>query len=243
MRTIKIICVLVSISIHFIQAQNDITLSARAANFNYRLQQLGGQMRSGDMISGFGSGSAPEVVGDTYWDKHWGQSSLLMYKSSSIIEGYLIRYDIHKDEFEFNLSTGIKVIRGSLVKDLIWIDSLKGHQRFLVNAQDFTSEGTRISGFLELLVEGKYSLYKKVNIEILKPNFNPALNVGSKDVRIIKKESYYYNSGANELVQIKSKKTFHPLIEKGVPVETYLRKDRLDIKKEADLIKLFSSIN
>lgn len=244
MKRLTLFCVVVMGSINLINAQSQITTSVRATNFNNRLQQLGGQLRPGDMISGFSSNVGPEVIGDVYWDRHWGKSSLLLNNDSVPLEGYITRYDIQKDEFEFNLSSGVKVIRGSLVKDIIWIDSIKGYQRYLVNAREFTNEGVQVAGFLELLKEGRHSLYKKIVLEVLKPDFNPALNVGSRDFKIIKKVSYYYHIDDNKLVPIKSKKSFQPLeAKKGISIEGSLRVDRIDIKKEADLIKLFSSLN
>jgi hypothetical protein len=222
-----------------VQGQEVLTPAVRANNFNWRLQQLGGQLRSGDMISGFSSYDAPDVVGDTYWDKHWGQSSLLMTNRTEAIEGYFTRYDIYKDEFEFNMSNGVKVLQGALVKDMIWLDSLTGATRVLINAREFTEEGTKVAGFLEVLVEGGNSLYKKIRLEILKPDFNPALNVGSKDARILKKESYYFNQG-KELVRIKNKKSLDPLIKgKSDSVEAFLKKENIRFSDEKDLIKLF----
>ncbi len=226
-----------------LQAQDPLTPAVRANNFNWRLQQLGGKLQSGDMISGFSSYEMPDVIGDTYWDNHWAQSSLLMYNRSEAIEGYLIRYDIYKNEFEFKLSGGVKVLQGALVKDMIWLDSLTGTTRVLINARDFTEDGAKVSGFIEVLAEGKNSLYKKLRLEILKPDFNPALNVGSKDARILKKEAFYFNQGT-ELTRIKSKKSLEPLLQgKAEQVEKYLKTENIRFNSENDLVKLFQFLN
>jgi hypothetical protein len=228
---------------YYTNAQSDLINSTRANNLAFRLNNMGGMLKSGDVITGLPSSYSSEIVGDVYWDKHWGKSSILMENRTDPVEGYLTRYDIQKNEFEFLLESNVRVLSGSKIVDMIWIDSLSGTTRYLVNAGKFKENGVPLTGFMELLSEGDHSLFKVIRIEILKPDFNPALNVGSKDTRIIKKESYYYATG-NDLVQIKSKKSVESILQsKGGAMESYLKREAIKFTREADLVKFFNFVN
>lgn len=215
----------------------------RAVRSNNILTRMGtGRLGSGDVVMGMPSTEKSEVIGDTYWDKHWGQSSVQLYKNDEYYDGHFTRYDIKGYELEFKTNAGIKVLRGDLVKNVVWIDSLSGQSRVLVNARDFKEEGVPLSGFLEQLVDGKASLYKKVYLEILKPDFNPALNVGSKDTRIVKKETLYFHADGN-LTKIKSRKSLEPLLKANPSATEFAKAQDLKLTKEADLIKLFTFLS
>lgn len=235
-------CYLILI-MYYTNAQSDLINSTRANNLAFRLNNMGGMLKSGDVITGLPSSYSSEIVGDVYWDKHWGKSSILMENRTDPVEGYLTRYDIQKNEFEFLLESNVRVLSGSKIVDMIWIDSLSGTTRYLVNAGKYKENGVPLTGFMELLSEGDHSLFKVIRIEILKPDFNPALNVGSKDTRIIKKESYYYATG-NDLVQIKSKKSVESILQsKGGAMESYLKREAIKFTREADLVKFFNFVN
>lgn len=224
-------------------SQEDISKAVRANNMMFRFSQVGGMMKVGDIIQGMPSSDAPEVLGDTYWDKHWAKSSLLLYKNDGLIEGFMTRYDIHKDEFEFLVQNDVKILKGTAVKNIVWLDSLTSLPRFMINAKGYTEEKVPLAGFIEVLVEGTTMLVKKVKLEVLKPDFNPALNVGSKDARILKKEFYYFNNG-KELIRVKSKKSIEPLYtlynNDSKRVEAYIKKEGIKFNNENDLVKLFS---
>ena len=191
-------------------------------------------------MQGIPADATGEVVGDTYWDIHWSESAVLLEDNDKIIEGYVTRYDIQKDEFEFKVNNGVKVISGNLVKNVAWLDSLVRSPRYLVNAKGYRKDGVPLTGFFEVLADGNNALFKKLYLEILKPNYNAALHNGTKDTRIIKKQAYFYNIGKN-VFKIKSRKSFNPLFKDKAPqMDAFTKKEKLKFNSEADLIKLFN---
>ena len=226
-------------------AQDDNLLKiTRINNFQQRMAAIGNAPQSGVALMGVSVSETSEVLGDTYWDKHWGKSSLMLIKGEELIEGYFTRYDLYKDEFEFRLQNNeVRVLPGSKVSNVVWIDSLKATPRFLTNCRNYLEDGVPLTGFIEVILEGKVNLYKKLRLEILKPDFNPALNVGSKDTRILKKELFYYNID-KDLIRIKSRKSLHSL-KRGNDklIDDFIRKQGIKLNNEADLLKLFSFYN
>lgn len=218
---------------------DEISKSVRANNIITSFSQFNQRLPVGQILTGMSTSSESEIVGDPYWDNHWGKSSLLLYKDDELVEGYITRYDIYKDEFEFKLSNDIRVMNGSKVKNIVWIDSLTNKTRYLVNGKEYKEEGISLTGFLEILVDDEVALFKRLKIEVLKPDFNPALNVGSKDTRILKKESYYFNSGES-LIRIKSKKSLDALGPKYEQrVNQFMKTNNIKFNNEGDLTRLF----
>ena len=218
------------------------TQAMRANNILYRYSQMQTGMNSGDVLQSMPSTEVPEVIGDIYWDMRWSKSSILLYKKDELVEGHLTRYDMHRNEFEFKFQNDVKVLKGSFVKNVVWLDSITESPRYLVNGRDYLEDGVPITGFIEVLVEGQNGLFKKMTIEILKPDYNPALAVGSKDYRIIKKGFYYFNIDEN-LFRIKSKKDIEPLQKEGdASIATFIKKEGIKFNQENDLIKLFTFI-
>jgi hypothetical protein len=212
-----------------------INQSFRATSILTRSAKIG----TGDLIVGIPSERASDVIGDSYWDIHFGPSAILLYEKEKLVEGYFTRYDVQNDEFEFLTDKQIKVLPGSKVKNIAWMDSVTEIKRFLVNAKEYTTEGVPLTGFFEVLVDGKTALFKKIYLEIKKPDFSPALNVGSKDTRIIKRDQYYFNSG-KEVYRIKSKKDLEPLFRnKAEQMNSFIKDEKIKFTKEYDLMRLF----
>ncbi len=197
----------------------------------------------GDMTFGITTPRTTTIIGDTYFDSHWGLSSIQLKDDDRLIEGYYTRYDVKNNEFEFLLGKEVRVLPGKKVKNVMWIDSLSKKPRVVTAMTDYTVEGVPLTGFMELLAEGDYPLFKRIDLEILKPDFSPALNVGSKDYRIIKKTSYYYGIG-NDLHRLKNKKSLAALIAKcPKDVVGFMKAEAINTGQEDDLIRLFVFAN
>ncbi|MBL7843656.1 MAG: hypothetical protein JNK44_07315 [Cyclobacteriaceae bacterium] len=218
---------------------DEISKSVRANNIITSFSQFNQRLPVGQILTGMSTPSVSEIVGNPYWDTHWGKSSLLLYKNDELVEGYVTRYDIYKDEFEFRLTNDVRVMSGSKVKNVVWIDSVTNKPRYLINGREYKEDGAPLSGFVEVLVEAKVALFKHIKIEVLKPDFNPALNVGSKDTRILKKESFYFNSGES-LIRIKSKKSLDALGSKYEQrINQFMKTNNIKLNNESDLVRLF----
>jgi hypothetical protein len=217
----------------------NINNNVRAGNLLNRMST--NRLSPGDMNLPIVSSIPTGIIGDTYLDSHWAKSSLLLYEREDLVDSYLARFDIKNNEFEFLIDNGVRVLPGNKVKNVLWIDSLTQQSRFLINAKDYVSDGVPLLGFFEVSEEGTYQLLKKAYLEILRPDFSPALNVGSKDYKILKKQEFYYSIG-NQVYLIKNKSSFEPLQAAYPPLREILKNGSYNFKREADLVKLFASL-
>lgn len=184
--------------------------------------------------------AAPEVKGDVYLNESYSNAAFQLYDNDKLVEGLLSKLDLKKNEFDVMTSRGVGVLKGSLVRSFIFVDSATQYIHSYVNVKEWkTEEPTAYEGFYEILVESDLTLIKRTELIFKKPDFNPALNVGSKDYRFIKKDHFYYLKDKSVL-EIPSKRNFSKIFgDKQKDVERYMIDKDLSPNKDKDLIKIF----
>lgn len=234
-----IITILVVTCIHA-NAQYAVPPNIRATNTLDRLIFSEG-VDVGDMLYGIPMPPG-KVIGDNYLTTQWRKSNVLLFESEKMIEGYPVRYDIKADELEFKTTNGIKVLAGSKVKSFVSVDSSKAEPVFYVNAKLYNAGG--LNGFFEVVADGQLPLLKHTEIEIKKADYSEALNMGSRDDKIIKKHTFY-QAVKNDIVKVpKSRKKFlEALPDKQQEMEKFLSANSLSLSREEDLKAIYEHYN
>ncbi len=213
--------------------------------------------RSQETLKGLNNGIGPTellygiplppaaLVGDTYLSENWTRSSVLLYRDEKLLEGYLTRYDISEDMIQFKTKNGVKVLNGSNVKSLVWMDTVTKVRRYLINAKEFKDEdGTPFTGFFEVLSDGNIPLFKKTFIYVKKANYVVQFDVGSRDDVIQKLENYFYASGEVAIKIPSGKKKVIQLFKgKEAAMKEFIQSNSLDISKEHHLKAAFEKYN
>ncbi len=224
-------------------AQSVVPNNIRATNTLERLFDLAGISNS-DMLYGI---PLPEgkVIGDTYLDLHWKNSTILLYEKDKLIEGYPVRYDIYLDELEIKAKNGIKVLKGNKIKSFVWVDSLTQVPSYFMNGKEFKNEdNVSFTGFFQVVSDGSLPLFKKTLIEVKKANYNVQFNVGSPDDKILKKQHFYVVKGDQAMEIPTSKKKLLPLFgDKSDEVEKFIKENALTTTKEDHLKLIFDYYN
>lgn len=222
-------------------AQNALPPQIRIRQTMDGLSAPGGLSRS-DLLYGVIIDQG-RILGDYYLDPKWNPASILMFDSEKVIEGYPVKYDVEGDAIEVLVGKQIKLIKGSLVESMVWYDSITGLPRAFVNAKGYTENGKGLSGLLEVLVDGNIPLIKKTTIWVKRPDYVVAFDVGSKDTKINKRETFYYAKG-KELYGIKSKKQLISLFgDKGEEIGSFIKVNHLNIKEQRALEHIFAHYN
>ena len=168
----------------------------------------------------------------------------MLYEKEKLIEGFPMRYDIHLDELEFKGKSGIKVLAGSKVKSFVWADSITRTHAYFINGKSFRNEDdVPFAGFFEVLEEGSVPLLKKTYISVRKADYNVAMNVGSRDDKILKKNKYYVLK-ENRLVELPaSRKKFVNIFNNNPRLDEFIRQNGLSVTNEHDLKLIVSHHN
>ncbi|PZX56853.1 carboxypeptidase-like protein [Algoriphagus ratkowskyi] len=219
---------------HSIRATNIIALYNERPNFS-----------GGNMIYGLAPQPA-QVEGDDYLDSKWNTATLLLYKDQKLLEGYKIRYNITSNTFELIApeSTLLTALPGLRIQNLVWVDSARMVPRYFVNGMDFLEEGTPISGFFEVLVDGELPLMRRTMAIFKESNYNAALMVGNRNHQIVKRNIYYFLEGKNVIeVPSNRKKLFAVFGENADEMKEYMNVNELSIQDPNTLFKMFTYFN
>jgi len=225
---------------HVSYAQWAIPQQMRASNTLDRLSDKDGLGKS-DMLYGIPHPPGG-VVGNSYLVDEWNVSTLLLFETEKMLEGYPVKYDIKTNVIEIKSGKDVKVMDGNKVKSMVWYarDSLN---YYFVNASAYTLDGAPLSGFLEIIIDGPTPLFKRTTVHEKEPTYIQAFDVGSRDRKIYKKDAFYYSSGG-KLTKITNKKTLLPAFgEYAADVEEFIKTNKLDIGKQRGLAKAFEYYN
>ncbi len=157
-------------------------------------------------------------------------------KNGKIYQGPL-RYDIYGNQIEFKTSNGdvLSVVNPGDIESVVLRDAI------LVYVSENSSKDK--GSFYEEKVSGKYDLFVKHNVaykdpEPAKPYFEP------KPATFVKKDNEYFVNSDAGLIQIKNKNTVLDVLpEKKSEIESYIKKEKLKISEEVDLVKIVELLN
>jgi hypothetical protein len=187
-----------------------------------------------------------KLEGNFYLDNKWNVASILLYREQTVLEGFRVRYNINSNLFELmepenNLVTTMPGLR---IQNIVWMDCAYKVPRYFVNGMDFKEEGTPISGFFEVLVEGELPLMRRTMAIFKESNYNTALMVGNRNDQIIKRNVYYYLKG-KDLFEVpkRRKELFLIFGEKAEEMEAFVEENEMDLKKNGSIFQLFTYFN
>lgn len=194
-------------------------------------------------------GPKGDLVGNPYLDSAWQIGSLKLYKKigppgreGDSIGNVPLRLDLFVNELELKVNDAkdVRVIAGSNVRFF----TLEGpERRIFLNTNQFRSEDN-LQGFVELIKGGRLSLVELTKTAIIKPNYNEAMSLGSKDTKLVKNSQYYVVKG-NTLVAIgtSKKKLLDAMADRADDVEEFIKKNKLSLKERSDITKVFAYYN
>ncbi len=182
------------------------------------------------------------IKGDPYLDTAFRVSNFRFYKTTEQIKTPS-RYDVLNNELEIKTTAGVMVLPTKLVADFAVYKNQRDSICF-VNSAAYKFEEAPFEGFLQLVCDGEIQLLKLTRAEIVKPSYNPSLEVGDRDAYIVKKVTLYYSLTDKKISKIKGKSEMLSLFgERKELLKSFMTSNRLGFKNEDDLIKIFSLYN
>lgn len=200
------------------------------------------QVGDASMLYGL-NGQGAELVGDYFWGKDFQRAKIYFYPQElKVVSGGLVkldslfgvelRFDLWNDRVEFKSPDGIKVIGAEKVSHVLIQDN-EGLISQFINPREF--ESASLKGFLMVLgVKGKRTVLQSKEVLVQRPNYNSALDTGSKEYQIAKKNHFYYWNG-NHILNIDSKKDVANLLESlSLNGKKYLKNSKNKLKIDED---------
>lgn len=228
----------------FGQMATSLPANIRATNTLDRLND--GGISSNEIL--YGIPLAPgDIIGDEFMNENWDKSSVSLKDSGKKIQGFRCRYNLVSDELYFQTNTGeVRALKGSKIKSFTLTNGNTGIDSEFINAGKFLEDGVPLDGFLEVLIDGPSALYKRTEINVIKPTYRQELDMGSRDTKLVKRSAYYRVDGVNLVkLNVKNKKKFvRAFGDQQSKVASYMdASSSFNPGNEFQLIELFRFLN
>jgi hypothetical protein len=150
----------------------------------------------------------------------------------------LVNYDIFSDELVVRRNNQDVVVSRSMVKSFVLLNVEDSLYFVKVRFKD----GEK---FCEELLKGRLKLYKLNSKSIKQANHTGAYSSGKLYSQFEESVTYYWQSGENDPVEIKNKKTLVDELKAahGVDVSGFVKDNHINFKDSADLLKMFTHVN
>ncbi|WP_299452563.1 hypothetical protein [uncultured Microscilla sp.] len=143
-----------------------------------------------------------------------------------------MRYDAFNHEIEVVLENKKRYIRGVDLNEFALYH--EGKRLLFINANHYSFKSTKLHGFVQLIEDGEVQLVKRVKIDILKSNYNVALNVGNNYDKFIRKTTYFY-AHKGVLYQVKSKRDLYRFFSKrNFNAKAVIKQHKIKFRKQKE---------
>lgn len=171
----------------------------------------------------------------------WSEGQFFFSVDQNAQRTFPLKYDILNQELNVDVAGSIYLVPLDSIYgfSLQNISGLSDHE-FIIRK----SAKEKKTEIFEVVVRGKHQLLVKHIAEKLKADYQPALDSGSRDERIVKKEHFYFIDKNGQLVEIpKKKKSAQALFSEYSKAKEYLANHKVNFKNKEDLQRLFLFIN
>lgn len=174
-----------------------------------------------------------------FFNDDWSEGKFIFSDNHDSQRTFPLKYDILNQELNVDLAGSIYVvpldsIRGFLIENSLSLNDYK----FIIRK---TGKGAEI---FETIVKGENQLLVKHTAEKLKADYQPALDTGSRDEKVIKKQQFYFLDKDGHLLEIpKQKKAAKVLFSGYSSAKKYLAKNKVNFKDKDSLRELVLFMN
>lgn len=195
------------------------------------LNRIHSGLSSSDIVNGVAP-TGGSIIGTPYLYDTYLPGEIRLDYSENAINSEKIRVHLFANYIEIIRDGKEFVIDGVKVNSLILGDS------HYINTNDFVNKSDPVSGFFKVLFEGGVSLYAYHYIIVKKPDYNEALDVGSKDYELLRKTDFYLNVH-HKVTLINKKNVIYNLFnDKKSSLKDFIKVNKINFSDEQDLIKL-----
>jgi hypothetical protein len=182
-----------------------------------------------------------DYTGSPYYNKDFVKGSVLS-DGKTIASNQLLRYNVSKEEFEISdpINPNSKTLKTIIRNTKLTIQI--GDESF----EYISDEKNRLRGYFIPLVNGdKKSLYKKIKKEYI-PSQKAASSMASNIAALYKEKQFLYlldDEGIYTKLTTSKKDNLNAFGDAKKDVKVYAKQNKLNLKKEKDLIKVVTYVN
>jgi hypothetical protein len=226
-----------------------VFLFALAVNFSFSQASTGNgvnnfsnasqMMTSGNGLWFNSSSSSTKVKGSPYLFESWNSDDALIFMQDKAYQMRSLNYNIQLDRFE-----------AKVAEDSVFAFNPKDIKKITIDNRTFKryldGKLQRNSFFEELVATKSLVILRQFNVEIIPGNFNPMTQQKMSDDQMVQRETYYYTTDNETLVEMKlNKYSILKLIDadKKDILNDYAKENHLNFKDIYDLKKILQYYN
>lgn len=183
-----------------------------------------------------------ELEGSLYYSEEAMPGAIKLHNGKKLTAEKIL-FNLESNALEIITDRGVFAVPGGAVEEF----TLQGESaliRYISPTVLTGGKGLEKIDFVRYELEGDPSLLSGYEIEILRPNYVPALDAGSRNPKAIQKERFFLLADQElSLLPTRRKKAAEMLELYRPGVDTFLKKEGIDLKARADLIRLFQWLN
>lgn len=185
-----------------------------------------------------GDDRIPGVVGSPFLSDEWMNGNITLY-NGRVINDLPMRYNVYLKEMHYQADNNVYIL-GS--PDSVLFITLND-KRFMYLPFEEKKKETQ-KDYFEVVSGDVAQLLLRHTVNMLKSNYNIALNAGEKNDRLEHKSIYYLRKdNSNVLIDKKGESVYRLLADKSKELRDFASKNRISFTNEADLKKLVEYYN
>ena len=178
-----------------------------------------------------------------YSEPEWQTGKINFYGNETLVN-IPLRYDIIRNRLVLLIEEELKTLHGRHIRSFEWFLSAQNRKVLYLNCKELMFKDEELTGFLEVLVEGKNSLYCHKVIKIFQGNSSTSLTGSHRkdDIYLVDK---YYTMQEGFIVPLpkKRKELLNYFGDHRADIKDFINKNGLLMKRKTDLIRIFEYYN
>jgi hypothetical protein len=177
-----------------------------------------------------------KLVGSFYLNDNWAKTDILLNNDSLVLRNINARIDLRNNVLEIKTNKDTLVLPTYRIKSFLFKETAK-----LYVTENFVK--SPLKGFYQVLVDDKCTLLSRPGVKITPSDYNIITNTGSKDDKIVKKESYYLFADNSLVLLNKSKSKFKKQFGKNKKIANFFGQSKVKPKNKTFLLDFVNFIN
>lgn len=172
------------------------------------------------------------------------QETIFLLETMETTRTYLSVYDIEQDAFFLKDQDSIFLLPGEKIHSFITFVPEKNQHVYYLTARKFQDgNGEPLTGFLEVLVDGRLPLVRRTELLLKAPTYHVALGTGRRDYQLETQDRLFYITNHRALRLPRASKIAMLFGSDERFIQQFIKINRIDLSQEANLIEVFRYYN
>ncbi len=177
-----------------------------------------------------------QLIGIPYLYEKWSRADVSFKKE--VVKFDNVKIDLLKNHLEIKINGQEKILDKTFFSSFSIANPETGELVLFVNAEDYSSNGDKLVGFLQKLEIGEYEILTHNTARLASSGRSSISSTGGDTQRVVKKKKMYISKDG-KAYKIKRKKDVYKVFSKNKKrLKKYMKDNKTNVKKEEDLVKL-----